>query len=77
MTATERRQQLTCLQHMQQEFENLAHGLEGGVIMVSIPGTVTKHVYSGTLASRVARSIARTLEQERVNLLSAPRRFKN
>lgn len=36
--------------------------------MVTAPGTITKHVYSGNLASKIARAIARTLEQERFRI---------
>lgn len=70
MTVSERSQQLSVLRFMQQEFENIANAKEGGVIVITVPGTTTKHVYSDSLAAKVARSIARTLEQERVSILS-------
>lgn len=70
MTATERSQQLTLLHHMQREYESLTRQ-QGGVIMVTAPGTITKHVYSGKLATKISRAIARTLEQERFQIINA------
>lgn len=68
MNRNERLQQLSMLLTAQQQFELLADQSVGGVIMVTAPGTITKHVYSGNLASKIARAIARTLEQERFRI---------
>lgn len=69
MTTTERRQQLSVLLTAQQQFELLSSE-EGGVLMVAAPGTIDKHVYSGNLAHKISRAIARTLEQERMQIIA-------
>lgn len=72
MTEKEQRQTLTLLRIMQDEFENMA--VDGQpTIMVSVPGSHTKHVYSGHLAVSVCRSLARTFESERLAIVARKR----
>lgn len=68
MSRTEQRQMVAMLGMMQQQFENATGG--GSCLMVTIPGTDVKHVYSNGLAEKVMRAIARTLEQEKYRLFN-------
>ncbi len=68
MSRTEQRQMVAMLGVMQHQFEDAA-GV-GGSLLVTIPGTDLKHVYSNELAKKVMRAIARTLEQEKYRLFN-------
>lgn len=69
MTEKEQSQTLTLLRHMQNEMETLASDGKT-TIMVTVPGSNTKHVYSGHLAVSVCRSLARTFESERLAIVA-------
>lgn len=68
MSRTEQRQMVAMLGVMQHQFEDAA-GV-GGSLLVTIPGTDIKHVYSNELAKKVMCAIARTLEQEKYRLFN-------
>ena len=69
MTQTERRQMIVMLNAMQREFEEVAKETEG-LIMVEIPGRHTKHVYSKEMSAKVAKALARVMENERYSIIN-------
>ena len=69
MTQTERRQMIVMLNAMQREFEEVAKE-EGGVIMIEVPGMRTKHVFSNQMSAKVARALARVMENERYSIIN-------
>ena len=69
MSRTEQRQMVAMLGVMQRQFETELTG-GGGCLMVAVPGTDIKHVYSNELAAKVMKAIARTLEQEKYRLFN-------
>ena len=69
MTQTERRQMIVMLNAMQREFESVASEV-GGVIMIEVPGMRTKHVFSDKMSAKVAKAIARVMENERYSILN-------
>jgi len=73
MTEKEQAQMLAMLRHMQSEMETLATGGRQPTVMVTVPGSDTKHVYSGHLAVSVCRSLARTFENERLAIVARKR----
>jgi hypothetical protein len=68
MSRTEQRQMVAMLGVMQHQFEDAVGG--GGCLLVTIPGTDLKHVYSNELAEKIMRAIARALEQEKYRLFN-------
>lgn len=68
MTEAELRVECKTLKFMQQQFDQ-AVGTDAAV-MVQIPGTIVKHVYSDRLAGNVMKAIARVLENERLRILT-------
>lgn len=67
MTQTERKQMIGMLCAMQREFERVALE-EGGVMMIEVPGMRTKHVFSDKMSAKVAKAIARVMENERYSI---------
>jgi len=68
MTEKERSQELLLLGASQKQFERMMDAVDG-TLMIS-NGDDVKHVYSGELMSKLCRAIARTLEQERMLIMS-------
>ena len=68
MSRTEQRQTVALLDAMQRQFEEVMIG--DTCLMVTVPGTDVKHVYSNELAKKVIRAIARTLEQEKFRIFN-------
>lgn len=58
------------LYHVQQEYEKLAGTTKNLVIDIQMPGTDIRQVYSGRMAVSVCRSLARTMESERMSLVA-------
>lgn len=69
MTQTERRQMIVMLNAMQREFESVASEV-GGVIMIEVPERHTKHVFSNQMSAKVAKAIARVMENERYSIIN-------
>ena len=69
MTQTERRQMIVMLNAMQREFESVASEV-GGVIMIEVLGRHTKHVFSNQMSAKVARALARVMENERYSIIN-------
>lgn len=70
MTAIEQKQLINMLYHIQHEYERLVGTTKNPVIEVSVPGTDIRQVYSGRMAVSVHRSLARTMESERMSLVA-------
>lgn len=68
MTDKERSQQLLLLQAAQRQFECLMDKTDG-ILNIS-DGDDVKHVYSGAMAQKMSRALARVLEQERMAIMS-------
>lgn len=74
MTELEQKFLINQLHYMQNELEKLMTHEQNTTIMVLVPGTDIKHVYSGDLAISVCRSLARTMEAERMKLVTRRRK---
>ena len=70
MTAIEQKQLINILNHIQQEYERLVGVTKNLVVEISVPGTDFRQVYSGRMAVSVCRSLARTMESERMSLVA-------
>lgn len=68
MTDKERSQQLLLLQAAQRQSECLMYKTDG-ILNIS-DGDEVKHVYSGAMAQKMSRALARVLEQERMAVMS-------
>lgn len=67
MTPAEIKQQVVMLGAIAQQ---LTPNSAGQCVMITIPGTDVKHVYSNDLAKKIMMAVARTLEQERYRLIN-------
>lgn len=74
MTERERSQQILLLQAAQRQFECLMDKTDG-ILNIS-DGDEVKHVYSGAMAQKMSRALARVLEQERMKMLRRSRNEK-
>lgn len=70
MTAIEQKHLINMLYHIQHEYERLVGTTKNPVIEISVPSTDIHQVYSGHLCVCVARSLARTMESERMSLVA-------